>query len=192
MREFLNKYGYTMIKLFVNQFAIALFGIGLWWVSMYADNTRLQIATSIGAVVFYLFLIYAHMWELGAKDGISAEARGTSRGLWRGFVIGAGANVLNVLLVLLMLPQVFAKGYVSVSGVMKTISMLIHGMYTGFTTAVGFGGRTLHQMLLTYFVIILPAVLVAGLAYIIGSYNLHLTNILIPKNKDVKNNGRPK
>ena len=192
MKDFLKKYGYTMVKLFVNQFAIALFGIGLWWVSMYADNKTLQIVSSIGAVIFYLFLLYAHMWELGAKDGISAEARGTSRGLWRGFVIGVGANALNILLAILMVPQIFAKAYMPVSGVMKTISMILHGMYTGFTTALGFGGRTFHEMILTYFIIILPAVTVTGLAYIIGSYNLHLTNILIPKNKDVKNNGRPK
>ena len=35
------------------------------------------------------------------------------------------------------------------------------------------------------------AVVVSGIAYVLGSYNLHATNILIPKNKDVKNNGRP-
>jgi len=192
VKEFLKKYSYTMAKLFVNQFAIALFGIGLWCVGMYSDNTALKIGGSIGAVVFYLFLLYAHMWELGAKDGISAEARGTSRGLWRGFVIGVGANSLNILLALLMVPQVFAEGYIPVSGLMKTISMMLHGMYTGFTATVAIGGRTLNQMILTYFIIILPAVLVSGLAYIIGSYNLHFTNILIPKNKDVKNNGRPK
>ncbi len=192
MKEFLKKYSYTMAKLFVNQFAIALFGIGLWCVGMYSDSTALKIGGSIGAVVFYLFLLYAHMWELGAKDGISAEARGISRGLWRGFAIGVGANSLNILLALLMVPQVFAAGYMPVSGLMKTISMMLHGMYTGFTATVTIGGRTLNQMILTYFIIILPAVLVSGLAYIIGSYNLHFTNILIPKNKDVKNNGRPK
>ena len=192
MKEFLKKYGYTMAKLFVNQFAIALFGIGLWCVGMYSENTGLMIGASIGSVVFYLFLLYAHMWEIGAKDGISAEARGTSRGLWRGFVIGAGANALNLLLAILMLPQLLFEGYTPVSGVMKTISMLLHGMYTGFTATVTIGGRPLNQMVLTYFIIIVPAVAVTGLAYIIGSYNLHLTNILIPKNKDVKNNGRPR
>jgi len=32
---------------------------------------------------------------------------------------------------------------------------------------------------------------VCGFAYILGSYQLHATNLLIAKNKDVKNNGRP-
>ena len=45
---------------------------------------------------------------------------------------------------------------------------------------------------LMFFVITIPSILVIGVGYIIGSYNLHATNILIPKNKDVKNNGRPK
>ena len=50
----------------------------------------------------------------------------------------------------------------------------------------------LSGLAVSYFVITLPAILVSGLAYITGSSNLHATNILIPKNKDVKNNGRPK
>jgi hypothetical protein len=53
------------------------------------------------------------------------------------------------------------------------------------------GGVALNTYIWPYFVIILPALLVGSVAYIIGNYGLHCTNILIPKNKDVKNNGRP-
>jgi len=64
-------------------------------------------------------------------------------------------------------------------------------MYFG-VLSVPIGGVVLSTKAFMYFVIVLPAVLVSGGAYIIGNYNLHATNILIPKNKDVKNNGRPK
>ena len=83
---FFKKYSYIIVKLFLNQFAISLFGIGLAFASSYAGNNGLLMLTSIGSVIFYLFLEYAIIWEVGAKDGITATSRHTSRGLWRGFV----------------------------------------------------------------------------------------------------------
>lgn len=194
MKGFFGKYSYTIVKLFVNQFAIALFGLGMAFASGYGDNNKLKIATGIGAIVFYLFLLYAHMWEVGAKDGINAEARGLSRGLWRGFVIGLCANAINFLLALLILPGAFApmgstlKG---VSSVFSVIALLLEGMYIAILS-LPLGGIPLNSYAWVYFAIPMPAILISGAAYIIGSYNLHATNILIPKNKDVKGNGRPK
>lgn len=193
MKEFFRKYSYTMVKLLVNQVAIALFGVGMAFASGYGGGTKLKIAMGIGSIVFYLFLLYAHMWEVGAKDGISAEARSASRGLWRGFVIGLCANAINLLLALLILPGAFApmgstlKG---VSSVFSVIALLLEGMYIAILS-LPLGGIPLNQYAWAYFAITVPAILVCGVAYIIGSYNLHATNILIPKNKDVKNNGRP-
>lgn len=194
VKEFFKKYSYVIIKLFVNQIAIALFGLGMAFASGYAESSGLKIATGIGAVVFYLFLLYVHMWEVGAKDGISAEARGTSRGLWRGFAIGALANSINLLLALFILPGAFAPVGSAVKGmsaVFSIIALLLEGMYVGLLS-LPLGGAALNTYAWPYFAITLPAILVSGLAYIIGNYNLHATNILIPKNKDVKNNGRPK
>ncbi len=193
MKEFLKKYSYTMVKLFVNQFAIALFGVGLAFVSGYSESNTMKIVTGIGSIVFYLFLLYAHMWEVGAKDGISAEARKTSRGLWRGFVIGIGANSINLLLALLILPGAFApigSAIDGMSAVFSVIALLLEGMYIGILS-LPLGGIALNQYAWVYFAITVPAIVVCGFAYILGSYNLHATNILIPKNKDVKNNGRP-
>ena len=193
MKEFFKKYSYTMVKLFVNQVAIALFGVGMAFASGYGGGTTLKIVTGIGSIVFYLFLLYAHMWEVGAKDGISAEARGTSRGLWRGFVIGLCANAVNLLLAFLILPGAFAPMKSALRGVGAAFSvaaLLLEGMYIAILS-LPLGGIPLNQYAWVYFAITVPAILVCGVAYIIGSYNLHATNILIPKNKDVKNNGRP-
>ncbi len=193
MKEFLKKYSYTMVKLFVNQFAIALFGVGLAFVSGYTESNTMKVVTGIASIVFYLFLIYAHMWEVGAKDGISAEAHKTSRGLWRGFVIGVGANSINLLLALLILPGAFApigSAIDGMSAVFSVIALLLEGMYIGILS-LPLGGLALNQYAWVYFAITVPAIAVSGIAYILGSYNLHATNIFIPKNKDVKNNGRP-
>ena len=188
MKAFFSKYGYTMIKLFLNQFAIALFGIALATACANSGNYTLLLIVSIAAIVFYLFLQYAVMWEVGAKDGISAVARHESRRLWRGLVIAVGGNIVNILLAVLILPSSFVQN--GVSAICKTVSMLIQGMYMGILAQpVGDGG--LVDFWWMHILIILPALLVCSGAYILGNYNLHATNILIPKNTDVKNNGRP-
>lgn len=193
MKEFFKKYSYIMLKLFLDQFAIALFGVALAVATGAAGKSTLQLVSSIFAVLFYLFLLYAAMWEVGAKDGISAVARHTGRGLWRGFAISLCANALNLLLALLILPGAFVpvgQTWNGISAVAQIVALLLEGMYQGIL-AVPFRGLVLHDFAWVYFAIIVPAVAVSGGAYILGSYNLHITNILIPKNKDVKNNGRP-
>ena len=188
MTSFLKKYSYIIVKLFLNQFAIALFGMALALACGKAGNNGLLVVTGIASVIFYLFLQYAVMWEVGAKDGISAVARKTSRGLWRGFVIALCANALNLLLALIILPRAFGVA-ATASSVAQLIALVLQGMYMGLL-AQPVGGAQLNTYVWPYFVIVIPAIVVAGVAYILGSYNLHATNILIPKNPDVKNNGR--
>ena len=193
MKDFFSRYSYTAVKLFLNQFAIALFGVGLSFACARAQKETLLYVTSIFSVVFYLFLQYAVMWEVGAKDGISAVAKKQSRGLWKGFVIAALANSVNLLLALLSLFRDFASagsGLSKMGAICRSIALMLEGMYQGILAAP-FRGLQLHDFAWVYFAIVVPAILISGLAYVLGSYNLHATNILIPKNKDVKNNGRP-
>ena len=189
--SFFKKYSYIIVKLFLNQFAISLFGIGLAFASKRAENDTLLLLTSIFSVIFYLFLEYAIIWEVGAKDGITATSRKTSRGLWRGFVISVCANAINILMALLIFSKVFTGAENQVSAVGQFIAMVLQGMYQGILSQP-FGGGQLNDFWWMYFLIMLPAIIVTGVGYIIGNYGWHFTNILIPKNKDVKNNGRQK
>lgn len=189
--SFFKKYSYIIVKLFLNQFAISLFGIGLAFASSYAKNNGLLLVTSIFSVIFYLFLEYAIMWEVGAKDGITAKARHTSRGLWRGFVLSVCANAINIIAAILITTKAFVAMNNAAAGIGYIFSVALQGMYLGILS-YPFGGGKLIDFWWMYFLIIIPAILVTGLAYIIGNFGWHATNILIPKNKDVKNNGRPK
>ncbi len=193
MKAFFSRYFYTMIRLFLNQFAIALFGVALALATGQSESRTLQLVTGIFSVLFYLFLQYVAMWEVGAKDGLVAAARKQKRGLWRGLVIALLANAVNLILALLTVPGAFLpKGttWSGVGSVASVIALLLQGMYMGIL-ATPLNGLNLNQYSWAYFAIIVPAVLVCSIAYILGSYNIHFTNILIPKNQDVKNNGRP-
>lgn len=194
MKAFFKKYSYTMFKLFLNQFAIALFGVGLAFATTKAQNTTLIVLTGVGSVIFYLFLQYAVMWEVGAKDGITATSRNQSRGLWRGLAITAVSNAINIILAVTVLIGVGAiEGGVrhGIAAFGRSAALLLEGMYMGLLS-FNVGGAPLNTYIWPYFVIIVPALVVGSVAYIIGNYGWHCTNILIPKNKDVKNNGRPK
>ena len=71
MKGFLQKHSYSMVKMFLNQFATAIFGFVLALAVSYANNTGLRNVTSICAVVFYLFLLYTITWDIGFADRVS-------------------------------------------------------------------------------------------------------------------------
>ena len=73
MKNFFEKYSYSTIKMFVNQFAISIFGAVLAMAATAAGNNILTIVVSSFAILFYLFLIYTMTWEIGAKDKISVD-----------------------------------------------------------------------------------------------------------------------
>ena len=57
MKSFFHKYNYSIIKMFVNQFAISLFGATLALATTSSKNDALTVTVSVCAVVFYLFLL---------------------------------------------------------------------------------------------------------------------------------------
>ena len=64
--------------MFVNQFAISIFGVSLTFATTSAHGEAqgfdtLTVVVSILSVLFYLFLIYTLAWEIGAKDKISVD-----------------------------------------------------------------------------------------------------------------------
>ena len=191
--SFFKQYSYSIFKLFLTQIALALMGMALALAFGYMGSRGWQVGGSIFVTVFYLFLLYVNVWDVGAKDGLKAAARGTSRGLWRGFAMALVANALNLILAFLILPGAFLPAGHPFNGfgaAVSVVALIVEGMYQGIL-AVPFRGLQLHDFAWAYFAVIAPAVLVCGLAYILGSYQLHATNLLIAKNKDVKNNGRP-
>ena len=181
MKAFFGRYGYTALKLFLDQFAIALFGVGLSFACAGAGNNTLLIITSIGAVLFYLFLQYAVMWEIGAKDGINATAKGQSRGLWRGFVIGLIGNALNLLCALCILPGAFVEN--GFSKAFMFIGRMVQGMYMGLL-AQPFMGLKLHDYAWVYFVILLPSVLLCTSCLCSISHFFLFRNCFLPSFSD--------
>ena len=185
MIEFIKKHSYDMMKMFLNQFAIAIFGLVLALATGMAKNDTLQIVSSVGAILFYMFLLYAMTFEIGSKDKTAVEYGRIKARPLTGLYIALGANVLNFLLAVLITLGYFSNGAFlsNIGTVAAVVALLLEGMYTG-VLAINIGGIPLNAMIWPFFAIILPALIVSALGYYFGTKGWHLTKILIPKNAE--------
>ena len=181
MKDFLNNYSYSAVKMFVNQFAISIFGAMLSMATTVGGNDTISIVVSIFAIVFYLVLIYMLTWEVGAKDRISVDIGKKKKNVHRGILIAAIANIPNLILAL-----VYSVGYPfmatyswagNMCAVVRLISILLQGMYLGLTTSVTIGSSTINFYPITYFAVMIPVMLTAWIAYALGFNNKKITNM---------------
>lgn len=198
MKKFFHDYSYNIVKMFVNQFAISLFGFSLTLATtqMYVNKHSsgfdvLTLLVSIFAVLFYLFLIYTLAWEIGAKDRISVDSGKKPYRPHLGLLLSAIANIPNLLLALLfVLGTVFRAN--SMVFMVRLIATLIQGMYFGIITAISLpvGGAyvQLNSLWPTFFLITVPAMLASWLAYFLGHKELKLFSVIF--NRSSNNNGQ--
>ena len=180
MLKFLKKRSYDLVTMFVTQIAISIFGLALS-LAIPTSQPTLRIATSIFSVLFYLFLIYTKIWDLGYKD-MKALSRGDS-GYSRleGLYLGLGACSLNfIVAVLHSLIYIFKNNVTSgITGVSRIITLLSEGMYNGIL-ATEINGARLYDFAIMYFVILIPLIITSTLAYYAGSKDFKLFS---PKKK---------
>lgn len=181
MKDFLHNYGYSSVKMFVNQFAISLFGAMLSMASIAAESRLLSIITSILAIIFYLFLVYVLMWEVGAKDRISVDIGKKQYRPHTGLGVAAVASIPSIVIAIVFsIGYPFRASYEWAGGMCAVASffnMLFHGMYLGLTTSYTVFGSTLNLFWLTHFVIIFPALITSWMAYYLGFKNKKFTTL---------------
>ena len=181
MKSFFQTHSYNMVKMFLNQFATAIFGFVLVLAAGKAQNPTLRNITSICAILFYLFLLYTMTWEIGYRDKVSVENGRKPKNLFTGSLISLCANSLNFLLaIFIMLANLLPDSvFSSIGGVCATIAVMIEGMYTGLLANDLFG-VALNSYWVVYFLIPLPSILVCGLAYYLGIRDIKFTSIFDP------------
>ena len=102
MKEFFKRYSYDVVRLFINQVVIGLFGLVLALASGMAENETLRVVTSAFAVVFFLFMQFASAWRIGAEDRMTIDLGKKKLDLSVPFKVWLLANSLNLLLALLI------------------------------------------------------------------------------------------
>ena len=175
MKEFFHKYGYSIVKMFVNQVAISLFGSTLAMATLSSENDTLTALVSAGAVFFYMFLLYIMTWEIGAKDRISVDIGKKEYKPLTGIIMSLIANIPTFILFILF--AIYSNTSSNVLGAIVAISrIIIEGMFVGLMAVVKIGENALHDVWWAYLVITLPAIVTCGLAYFLGHKNFRFTS----------------
>ena len=179
--------------MFVNQFAISIFGVSLTFATTSAHGESqgfdtLTVVVSILSVLFYLFLIYTLSWEIGAKDKISVDVGKKPYRPYLGVLLSLAANIPNLLLALLYAIATLAKSS-SMTFVVRLIATILQGMYFGIITSVSLplGGEyvQLNSLWPTFFLMAIPAMLTSWLAYFLGLKNFRFFSFINNKKPPV-------
>ena len=178
MWDFIKRHSYDAVKMLVTQIAISVFGLVLALACSMAGNDQLRTICSVGAVLFYLFLIYTTVWDMGAKDSIAVEYGRQPYQPLKGLYISLIANSLNWLLALgILLGFVFSglAFFSKLGGGCATAAILAQGMFSGLL-AIHIGDTPLNAMPFVYFLTPLPALGVAWIGYLAGLKNVKIFN----------------
>lgn len=177
MKRFFGDYSYDMVKMLLNQVAVAIFGFSLVLTAGMAQSTMLRNVSSVAAIILYLFLLYTNAWGIGYRDKVSVETGSKKRTPLTGFLISLCANSINfIFAILITLASLLNVGVInSIGGVASFLALFLEGMYTGIL-ANSVGGVVLNSCWFMYFLIPIPAILVSGSAYLLGLHDVKGTS----------------
>ncbi len=168
----------TISKLLITQFGMTVFGILLYSAASVANNSTLVTVFSLFSVVFYLFLLYTALWDVGAKDKIRIEGKRLSPRPFHGLLVALCANIPNLLFSVLSSIGYFAidrsmnfsgkyvspEWAVNLYAVVQVVGSYINAMYLGLNDKLGI---TVYPYSLALNV--LPSLLVCFLGYYFGT-----------------------
>ena len=84
-----------MFKMMLNQLGIAMLGLVMTMATF--QNDKLYFITSILCMVFYIYLLYVMMYDIGQKDKPSIDGGRTPFKPLKGLWISLGANIINII-----------------------------------------------------------------------------------------------
>lgn len=168
-----------VLKIFINHFVSGLYSLILFvWLTVAFDG-RFVILGSIVSILFYLFLVYSFMWEAGAKRGVGHNAKQV--GFFDGaLVMCVGSSLFYITTICSFVFSFFATGAEfaeRTADVLNNVFFYINVffsqcMYSGLFSGIFDGIPNVHPAM--YLLSLLPGLIVATIAYFIGSKNLRL------------------
>ena len=180
MKAFFERYSYESVRLALNQIAISMFGFALAMTAGKAESDPLLLWSSIGSILFYLALTYGSAHRTGSADRLSIQYGKIPFRPLTGLLLSLIAGSVNLILAILITVGQLG-GVEGMESVARVIALLIQGMYQGVLATVSVGGVTMNGLWWSYFLITIPAMLVATVGYIAGAKDFHITKMGIPE-----------
>ncbi len=179
MKAFLRDHSYNAVKMFLNQFATAIFGFVLALASGKAQNAVLRNITSAFAILFYLFLLYTMTWEIGFRDKTAIDGGRKQYQPLTGLFISLLANSINFLLgIFIMLGALTNLSFFGkIGSVCVSIAVIIEGMFTGVLANRVAPETPLNSFWWIYLLLPIPALVTCLVAYILGAKDKKFTGL---------------
>ena len=173
MKEFWKANSYNIVKCFLNQIAITMFGLMIAFATM--QNETFLLVGSLFSIGFYLFLTYYMFWEIGGKDRIQEDAGRRKKTPVRGLIVSLISYIPMIIMALIMM---FTYPYTGSSEAAGNTFMVIN-MSTRFLHAMYLGLIELYSPYnqLAWLLVCLPAPIVAQVGYMLGNRNFRILGL---------------
>ena len=192
--RFVKENSYEIVRLMLNQFAMAVFGLVLTFATRMATDgafTTLTLAASLLSIGLYLYVLYATVQELGAKDKIRIDGGRAKADKLRGMKLMLWAQIPNFIMLFFMLLgyllfYVFTTNAAG-GGMLAITNVLMYffqSMYNGLIGAfVGTeeSSRNYLMSFLLYLFSVVPGILVCYGSYIMGLKDKTLSSLFRKK-----------
>ncbi len=189
-RRVWDRYSYSAMRIYLTQFAMGVFGASLA-LATGKNLGALSIAAGIFSLLFFVVLVHANAWEIGASDRISVDGGRRKKRLYMGALVGLAAGIPNFLLAVLF-TATYLGGAHSVAAVTKVVMMFSEGMYWSLICNIKVLETPLHLYWWTYFLMALCTVLFISISYILGYYNVGLPKVLRSRSVEEERAAREK
>ena len=140
IKEFFSENGYIAVKMMVVHIAISIFGLMLYlpFDEIKTNPTDKLLAGLLGifSIVFYFFMIYDKIWDVGSKDGMRIVGGKSAAHPGRGFLVGLVAAIPDFILCYVYVFFWYFQSYewaASAGVVFSFIAVLWEGMFLGVT-----------------------------------------------------------
>ncbi len=140
IKEFFSENGYIAVKMLIVHIAISIFGLMLFlpFDEVKTSPTERLFCGLLGvfSVLFYFFMIYDKIWDVGAKDAIRISGGKSAADPWKGFLIGLVASIPDFILCYTYVFFWYFQSYewaASPGVIFSFIAVLWEGMFMGLT-----------------------------------------------------------
>ena len=173
-KEFWKRYSYGIVRIFVDQIAIAIFAAAVAFGTA-TKYMNLTVGSSFFSVFFLLFMVAELTFRTGVEDREKIALGRFEKNNLTGLYMGLLANIPNFVLAVIYAVISHIDSLQNVAGLANVIMKLIYGEYLGILT-LEVGGTKLGLMPVSFFLMIVPPVIAAFLGYFLGA-----NGIITPK-----------
>ena len=191
MKKFFSENGMNIVKLYINQIAMSVFGLMV--IGAASQSELFILLASVVSVGLYLVIIYSMMWDEGAKASsvtLRAEDAGVEK-IKTPFLIVLFGSLLNILgYIIYTILQIYVtlnnltEGAAHDYGYMTEVILKItNAIYMGFESLLFTGNTVMRTPAYYFYLTLIPLFAVGILAYYLGASEISIMRKLGFKTK---------